>query len=144
MKYQVPQFLDLEDKIIGRLTIKQFFYLISVPLVLYILKFFVTLPYLILFAVIFFPLSLLFAFKKVNGKAFVYAVGSFFRFSLKPQVYIWKRDPEVSHIKPSIIKRVARKRAKAVPPKQQPLTPLKIRLLAMRLDRGELGIKHKT
>ncbi len=93
MRYQVPQFIEMEDKIIGPFTLRQFLYLISVPAVCYILHFFVRLPYVILVGIIFFPIAVLLAFFKINGRSFVYAVGGFLRFVRRPQIYVWRRIP---------------------------------------------------
>ncbi len=96
MRYQVPRFIEMEDKIIGPFTLRQFLYLISVPAVCYILHFFVRLPYVILVGIIFFPIAVLLAFFKINGRSFVYAVGGFLRFVRRPQIYVWRRIPVVS------------------------------------------------
>jgi len=91
MRYQVPQFIEMEDKIVGPFTFKQFIYLASVPVVCYILHYFVEVAYVILVGVIFFPFAVMLAFSKVNGKPFMEFVKSLFKFIRRPQAYVWRR-----------------------------------------------------
>ena len=91
MRYQLPQFIEMEDKIIGPFSLKQFIYLISVPAVCYVLHFFVRLPFVILVGIIFFPVAILLAFYKVNGRPFSQAILGFLRYVRRPQIYTWKR-----------------------------------------------------
>jgi len=110
MRYQVPQFTEMEDKVIGPFSLKQFIYLGSVPLVCYILNFFVELPYVILVGVIFFPVAVLLAFYKVNGKPFATVFVGMLKFVKRPQIYVWKRVPhkiESTPIKKNIKKKIA-------------------------------------
>jgi len=100
MRYQVPQFIEMEDKVIGPFTLKQFIYLGSVPLVCYILNFIVELPYVILVGVIFFPVAVLLAFYKINGKPFAIVFLGMLKFIKKPQMYAWKRMPKKSESVP--------------------------------------------
>ncbi len=71
MEYQVPQFIEVEDKIVGPLTLKQFIYLAgSAGLVV---LFFAYLP-LWLGALLSIPVAVLGAalsFYKMNGKPFI-------------------------------------------------------------------------
>lgn len=90
-EYQVPQFIEVEDKIFGPLTLKQFIFLaggvgISVPLVLYlhILGVIVALPIL--------ALSLALAFYKVNNKSFVDMLEAGFNYFFGSRLYLWKKD----------------------------------------------------
>lgn len=92
MEYQVPQFVDVEDKIFGPLTLKQFIFLagglgIVVGLVLYLPLF---LGILLSIPVGGFALAL--AFYKVNGKPFIEILESGFNFFLKNRLYLWKKE----------------------------------------------------
>lgn len=91
MQYQVPQFIEIEDKIFGPLTLKQFLYLAGGGGLC--LLFFTLLP--LYFAVLcmlpVIALSLALAFYKVNDRPFIvvieHAVGYFFGHKL----YLWKQ-----------------------------------------------------
>lgn len=90
MRYQVPQFIEIEDKIFGPLTLKQFIYLAGGGGLCLI--FFSLLPfYLFVFLsipVIAFSLGL--AFYQVNGRPFIVAIEHAFSYALAHKLYLWK------------------------------------------------------
>lgn len=95
MRFQIPQFIDVEDKIFGPFTLKQFIYLaggasIGVVSVLFLGWFFglvVASPIIILAAAL--------AFYKVNNRPFIYVLESAFKYFTKDKLYIWqKKEPE--------------------------------------------------
>lgn len=92
MQFQVPQYIDIEDKVIGPLTIRQFLYLLAagaIVFVLYtILNLYVTIILAIPIAVIAFALG----FIKVNNQPFINAIKNLFGFLKKPDFYVWKKQ----------------------------------------------------
>jgi hypothetical protein len=98
MRYQVPQFIEIEDKIIGPLTIKQFIYLAGGVgmsfIVLRILPFILALPVIAGIIV----LSLALAFYKVNNRNFIDILEAMFNFYTKEKLYIWKKTPQNTEI----------------------------------------------
>jgi len=91
MRYQIPQFIEVEDKIFGPLTVKQFLYLGgSAALAYMIYNYFpwflsyLICPLLIIFGV-------LLAFYKINNKPFINIVEAFIRYTIGAKLYIWKR-----------------------------------------------------
>lgn len=92
MRFNVPQFLEIEDKIIGPLTLKQFGYMLAGGAILFILYQFLRFW---LFVIIGAPVALLFfalAFIKVNGRPFVSLLGAFVNFLFKPKLFVWKKE----------------------------------------------------
>ena len=92
MQFQVPQFIEIEDKIFGPLTLKQFVYLgggIGAAVVLFLWMPFKIIAVIIALPILAFALAL--AFYKVNGKDFVDIVESAFYFYLGEKLYIWKK-----------------------------------------------------
>lgn len=91
MMINVPQFIDIEDKIVGPLTAKQLGWMIFLGIVLLILWKMAPLP---VFIVIGLPLALL-----VGGLAFYrpygQPLGGFIIFGImyffRPKIYFWKR-----------------------------------------------------
>ncbi len=91
MQYQVPQFIEVEDKIFGPLTLKQFIYVAGgggACLAIYtLLPLYLAIP--ISLPIIALALSL--AFYQINGRPFIialeHAVGYFFGAKL----YLWKQ-----------------------------------------------------
>ncbi|MEY2641198.1 MAG: hypothetical protein RL150_591 [Candidatus Parcubacteria bacterium] len=90
-KYQVPQFLEVEDKIFGPLTLKQFLY--SAAGLAFAFIFWTTMPK-VLAIVIGLPVVLLFfgfAFYQVNNRPLVVVLETAFRFIFSPKLYLWKK-----------------------------------------------------
>lgn len=135
MQYQVPQFIDMEDHIIGPLTLKQFLYLAAAGAILLIAWFAFNIFIFLITAIPVIAVSLAFAFMKINDRPFVHFVISAFNYYLKPRLYVWlpQKKPGVSlsekpEFKPSL-----------PPPEtlsQEKITKSKIRDLALSLDIG--------
>lgn len=92
MEYQVPQFIEVEDKIVGPLTWKQFIYLgggigLTVIVFLYFplfVAFLIGLPVMALAGAL--------AFYKVNDRNFVDILGAGFNFYTKDRLYLWRKE----------------------------------------------------
>lgn len=94
MRFEVPQFIEVEDKIIGPFTWKQFVYLAGGVGTLIILYF--SLPF-IFFVIIGFPIGALaafLAFHRVNNRPFSIFLESFVNYVTKSKLYLWKKDQE--------------------------------------------------
>ena len=92
MRYQVPQFIDVEDKIIGPFTIKQFIYVVGGAGMSFIVYTYIPLYIAIILIAGIIPLSLALAFYKVNNKPFIDFLESAFLFYTKQNLYIWKKE----------------------------------------------------
>lgn len=131
MQYQVPQFIDIEDKIIGPLTLKQFGYVAGAAFAVGMMYFFFKLWVVIFFGLPIVALALALAFVKVNNRPFIFFVKSFIMFNIKPQLYLWQKIRETPKAAP-----------KAAPVAAQPtaveerLSAAKLRELAASLDVG--------
>ena len=90
MEYQVPQFIEVEDKIVGPLTLKQFIYLAGAAGLCVL--FFFTLPIvvavLLSLPVVAFTVAL--SFYKVNGKPFVEVLEAGFNYYTGAKLFLWK------------------------------------------------------
>ncbi len=91
MRYQVPQFIDVEDKIVGPLSIKQFLYLAGGGGAVYLS--FAWLPtFIAIFpAALFGGLGVSLAFVKINNRPFIDLLEAGFRYALTPRLYVWRR-----------------------------------------------------
>lgn len=93
MRFQVPQFIEIEDKIFGPITIKQFVYLAGGCGLAFILwrvlptfiGIIVDIPILVF--------SIALAFFKVNNKPFIYIVEAAFKYIFTNKLYIWHKTP---------------------------------------------------
>lgn len=96
MQFQVPQYIEVEDKIVGPLTITQFLYLASAFLFVFISYFFLT-PWLwITAAVIAGSSATAFAFVKYNGRPLMAIAFAGFRYLWQPRAYAWQKDPSAA------------------------------------------------
>jgi len=91
-RYQVPQYIEVEDKIFGPLTFKQFIYLIGSGgfafVAFRIFPGFIA----ILVAAPVIGLATALAFYKINNKPFVFTLEAAFRYFTKNRLYIWKKE----------------------------------------------------
>jgi len=92
MRYQVPQFIEIEDKVIGPLTVKQFVYLVGGAGMSFVMYSFLPLFIAIILIAVITPLSLALAFYKINNKPFIDFLESAFMFYTKKNLYIWKKQ----------------------------------------------------
>jgi hypothetical protein len=95
MQFQVPQFLEVEDKLFGFLTLKQFLFIFGGAAVGYLA--YTYLPGWIssFVIVIIVPFGLALAFVKVNTKPFIFFVEAALRYVLSPRLYLWKKIPKL-------------------------------------------------
>lgn len=94
MRFSVPQFIDVEDKIIGPLTLKQGVYIVGgIGLCVGIF-----LQFGFFWAVVvgapFLGLAFALAFVKIHGRSFMYVLASAFFFITKDKLYLWRKTPK--------------------------------------------------
>ena len=93
MQFKVPQFIDIEDKVFGPLTFKQFVYLAGGAGLGYLSFHF--LPTIL--AIIVGPAIAIFAvalaFMKYNEKPFIHVVESFIKYYTHSRLYLWHKQP---------------------------------------------------
>ncbi len=96
MQYQVPQFIEVEDKIFGPLTFKQFAYLAGAGGVSLILFTFLPTWLAAILSLPFVALGIALAFYKVNDRPFVVALELAVKYYLGGKLYLWKQRPSAS------------------------------------------------
>ncbi len=96
MQFKVPQFIDIEDKVVGNLSFKQFAYLAGGAGLSYIsIKVLPAFLALIITPVLA-GLALALTFVKINEKPFSHALESFIRYYSKSRLYLWKKqEPKI-------------------------------------------------
>lgn len=88
----VPQFLDVEAKIIGPITARQFIIMLATLLAeFFIYRIFLNLLFVIGLGVPVLVIGIAFAFAKVNGQPFHYAVISFVQTLRRPMRRVWDK-----------------------------------------------------
>lgn len=136
MRFQVPQFIEIESKIFGPLTFKQFIYLAGGSGVVFLL--YITLPFFIAVMLIVpvaaFAVAL--SFYKVHNRPFIKVTENAFRYFTAPKIYVWKK--EKIRQPTSIDQLTLRQAERGASPQYIPkLTKSKLKDLAWSLD-----IKH--
>jgi len=122
MRFEVPQFIEIEDKIFGPFTWKQFVYLLGGAGALFML--FVTLPFLV-FLVVAAPvaaLSAALAFYTIDNQPFIVILESFVRYIGGSRLYLWKKSP------PKAIERKGDAQPVYLPPQTSTLASLSRKL----------------
>ena len=91
MEYQVPQFIEVEDKIIGSLTLKQFIYLAGATglCIIFFMYLHIVIAFLLSAPVA--GLAITLSFYKVNGKPFIEVLEAAFNYYTREKLFLWKR-----------------------------------------------------
>lgn len=92
MQFRVPQFIDMEDKVVGPLTLRQFGYVIGAGGFSFVIWTF--LPIRILAIILIIAVSALFlslAFVKINNRPFGDILESAFAYYTGTKIYTWKQ-----------------------------------------------------
>lgn len=91
MRYQVPQFIEVEDKIFGPLTLKQFIYLAGAGGIG--LVFFTLFPtyFAVILTLPFAALSLALAFYRPNDRPLIEAIEHAVLYLMSRRLYLWKQ-----------------------------------------------------
>jgi len=136
MRAKVPQSIDLEEKVIGRLTVKQFMYLLGGALFGYLVYKSYDVGalnvYLAFTIIAFIALAALaFAFARPNQQPFEVFLGDLFLFLFTPKRRLWSKDA-VGHGVTVKIKEEGAEKKKPATVKQ--VTPDRLKALAAILD----------
>jgi len=99
MRYQVPQFVDIEDKIIGPFTLKQFLLYLSAALLLIPVYIFSDLALFITVAVPVGGIAAMFAHLKIHGKSLFSVIINALTYFTKGQLSLWRRVPGMKPLK---------------------------------------------
>ena len=97
MQFKVPQNIDLEDKIIGPLTLMQFVYLAAGGVIIYITRELASAPVFWLIAIPVAIISLSLTFLKVQDQPFSHFLYSLAIYITKPKKRIWTKIPELEN-----------------------------------------------
>jgi len=94
MEFQTPQFIEQKPKIVGPLTLGQFFYIAIGAGISFLAYQFFNLFLWIIISLAAFGISLALAFGKINGEPVSKIAAYFVKFSLRPKTYTWQRQTE--------------------------------------------------
>lgn len=131
-QFIVPQFIDVESKIIGPLTVRQFLiFLVGAGLIFIVFKlasfWIAAIEGLIIFA-----LTGVFAFMKINGRPFHYFLLNLMQTAKRPTMKVWNKQ-FVGKIAKTKKKK---EKAKEIFTPKQPLTVSRLSKLSLIVDTG--------
>ncbi len=124
MQFKVPQFLEIEDKIFGPFTFKQFVYLVGGAGLCYVLYQLLGIWLGAIPIILIAGLSLSLTFYRPNGKPFIEMLEAGFRFLVQSRLYIWKEHSD---------KKIANKNAEPEKAKEETMTRSGVRLSGEKL-----------
>lgn len=87
----VPQFLDVEDKIIGPITVRQFIEILIGSIIIFIFYKLFDFSLFLVSGLIVFTIMMTFAFYKVNGQPFHNFLLNFIATIKNPKLKIWRK-----------------------------------------------------
>lgn len=90
-RFQVPQFIEVEDKLFGPLTLKQFIYIIGGAAIVFIL--WVSLPFVlvVMLGVPVMGFSLGLAFYTINGDPVITVLSHGVQYLSRSRLYLWRK-----------------------------------------------------
>ncbi len=133
-QFVVPQFIDVEDKIIGPVTTRQFVILLTAALIIFVAYKLADTALFIFLLCLVGGFALILAFVKINGQPFHYFLLNIFQTLRRPSLRIWDRrysDMELKMIKD--LQKVAPTEEKI---KVRQITHSRIRQLSLAVNTG--------
>jgi len=98
MQFQIPQFIEVENKIVGPLTLRQFLYLALAAGFSFILYFILEIWLWLMITAIVGAIAVCLAFIKYNGQPLPKIAWMAFSFFWKPRFYLWQREAKLVSI----------------------------------------------
>jgi len=114
-QFVVPQFIDVEDKIIGPITTRQFLIIMGTVLILFILYKILRFVYFVVTGLPILGGAAVFAFVRINGAPFHLFFLNILQTSRRPKTRVWYKDTTDAEL------RTLMAAAPAAPPKREPV-----------------------
>lgn len=92
MEYQVPQFIDVESKIIGPLTLRQFIYVAGAGGLCVVFFVYLNLVIALLLSALVIAFAVALAFYKINNKPFIAMLEAGFNYYTGAKFFLWKHE----------------------------------------------------
>lgn len=129
---QVPQFINLESKIVGPLTLRQFLFIAGGGFLIFVLQYVLQTWLWIIVSIFIALFSIALAFVKINEQPLHKVLINALKFYISPRLYTWKR--------PQKTKKIFEEK-KPIPPEEKPsqkrLTVEELEQIAKELEEKE-------
>jgi uncharacterized membrane protein required for colicin V production len=138
LQYTVPQFIDVEDKIFGPITARQFIILLSAVGPLFITYKLADIALFIFVAVIVGGLAVLFAFVRINGQAFHYFILNIIQTARRPSRRLWYKSYTTGALQQNIsdAKKLMKKEGETETIERKSISNTRIRDLSLLVNTG--------
>lgn len=141
MIYSVPQYIDVEDKVAGPLTVKQLGWMIILFVLLATM--FTMIENRVVFVILAIPIVLFFvalAFYRPYGQPLIGFVIAGFRYFFNQKIYVWRRVPKNAAVKDKEKEKESEMERRALSQEEERRETLKnLKHLAKILDEGKKG-----
>jgi len=98
-QFVVPQFIDVEDKIIGPITTRQFLIIMGTTLILFISYKLLRFTYFAITGLPILGIAATFAFARVNGAPFHFFFLNILQTSKRPKTRVWYKDAKDAELR---------------------------------------------
>ena len=132
MEYQVPQFIEVENKIVGPLTLAQFIYLAGAGGICVVSFLYLPLIIAVILSAAAVGLAVALSFYKMNGKPFIEILEAGFGYYTGARFFLWRHEDAPTPKKP--LPHAEATKAAEGPRRTAPLTHSKLSELAWSLD----------
>ena len=99
MRYTVPQFIDVEDKILGPITVRQFVILLVAGLIMFVQYKLLDFSAFLVFGILTFAVGGVLAFFRVNGQPFHFFLLNVVQTLSKPRLRVWNKELNNSELR---------------------------------------------
>lgn len=131
MQYAIPQFIEVEDRVIGPLTIRQFLIMLAGALITGAGYNVFDFALFLFVGVIAMGFAALFAFLKINGQKLEKFIGFFILYTISPKQRLWAKEVNV---KTEEVKNVAKRHVLLKSDLKEDVTRSKLHDLSLLLD----------
>lgn len=133
-QFVVPQFIEVEDKIIGPITVRQFIILLVTGLLIFLAYKLADFSLFVLLALVFLGIGGILAFLKINGQPFHYFLLNLIQTFRKPRLRIWDKTYSQEELRSYI----QTEKVKVIIPrvKKEPLAMSRLAQLSLIVDTG--------
>jgi len=133
-QFVVPQFIDVEDKVLGPLSVRQFITLLVGAGILFLLFNLMGLIEFVFASILVLLLLFVFAFVKINGRPFHYFLLSLMQTFRRPSLKLWTKDVERYQFRGEIVRK--KRGIQYVPKQKLPLSTSRLTQVSLVVDTG--------
>jgi len=140
-QFVVPQFIDVEDKVLGPLSVRQFIIMLVGAGILFLLFNILGLIQFVFAAILVMVLLFVFAFVKINGRPFHFFLLSLLQTFKRPSLKLWSKETDRYQFRSEIVPS-KKKGTKYIPKQKTPLSSSRLTQISLVVDTG--GAYEKT